>query len=820
MKKFEIGGIYKAVANAETISACTYSVQIKALTAHYVTATTDSGTARYKIKTDDNGVESINIARYTGRRALICKADSKVEMPLAASNYQDKTTKAICELFGILPTQMGEMTREEKIAAIIAEIGDCQYELDICQKQLDYYDRCIDEIKINIAESKDADMAVRLTYYQADLEECYDGIKEANEKAAKYEADIQRLKKTLAALENVTEDEYIAEDDGSNDDPDEDEIAVTYKVDEEEEDDEDELVDPPEVEENVTKEIMPTSKKAAHAGTLDFGTRATTYHVLAVADNGLTFDGKRISREKASAEIVAAYNQSKFSPDKNYSARLAVLLLDDRAFYYVRKFVVLNSYGVRENIQFVDFGRDEIPYINAKVQAIVDAYKKQAQKADAEKAPKIAAEIAYKASPQYQLDALNKQIRYYEEDLDLLKGKIRGYSRFIVDTLKWIADYENTINEYGLQIEEIKAKIVPLQKAQKFFTDAVATENAFKAINAAAAEIVDDGSNDDYDEDEIAVIYQVGEEEEVDDELVDPPHINTIVEAVENVPLTFELQNFTAKTVTTDNYATIDTAVTLASTPPLSTATETALETAMHNKNVFKKTIKVQQRRIEHFENEIFKAEQTIMQSKREIERLKKQQRELQEAIIDCENFIRQSSPIETTNAVPPLIDTDTKLDAAISAESKKYVESVQSEIELDKQIEELKKQIEELQAQTTIAHKNKQESEMFFYETYCQLQDWVSQTVNATISEGKKFTLIYDDSKKLHMQGKIDARIVHLYADEKMGKIGIYISGDNTQDPIADYSTVKQVKAAVLKLVAAIERGDTEFTFPIDNVC
>lgn len=455
--------------------------------------------------------------------------------------------------------------------------------------------------------------------------------------------------------ENVTA-EYIAEDDGSNDDYDEDEIITVENTVNDNEEDDDELVDPPE----ITPQDKPSSSK-----TLDFGTSKTSYHVLALAGGKvLTFDGKRISKEKAATEIVCACNKSRVNPHKNYANFHDVLLIDDKAYKYVKKFAlhisfgdneftdVFNSYIDSKNIKFVDFGRDEIPYINEKVEAIVASYKKHAKEVDAA----IAAGKAYRASPKYMFDGYNTFIAECENRIAEYRRKIHIRTRHIIEWLSSIADEENIINSYGIEISELEKQIEKARQNQKPFADEIATLNAFKAINAAAAELIDDGSNDDdFDEDEIITVDNAANDKDDDDELVDPPQsfCELILDALNiqnnavcaTQPFTFNLQFFTATDNNANNLATLDTSVTLAATPMRDIVAE--LDTVVNNRKAFQKAIRSNRQRIKHFENEIFKAELMIKQARRMIEHHSKNIGNLQEAIVECENVITRELPIE-----------------------------------------------------------------------------------------------------------------------------------------------------------------------------
>lgn len=307
------------------------------------------------------------------------------------------------------------------------------------------------------------------------------------------------------------------EDDGSNDDPDEESILDELGI-----GDEEELID----------------KYAAWKDKVT----PYTYHALMVDRKGnLTFDGKRTSRDKAAVEIRRAANR--YWGRENYKDIRAILFVDAEAMKYLLRatkcyYLPYESIG---NLKFVDFGRDEIPYINQKVADTVSWYQDSAQAEDEEKA----AEIAYKNSLEYKLKCWDVQIREVEREIEYQNEDIVASSKHILFCLSMIAEYENSIQECGLMLDQLKKDLSFRQGVRKAIADQIATRNAFNAINAAAADMADDGSNDDPDED--SVLDTVGfdfdddDENEDDDELIDEPAIAGKSKVEENTGAKFEV---------------------------------------------------------------------------------------------------------------------------------------------------------------------------------------------------------------------------------------------------------------------------------------
>ena len=445
------------------------------------------------------------------------------------------------------------------------------------------------------------------------------------------QAEIENAEKAVEEIQEVA-----VEDDGSNDDSDEDEEKVNVDYNFEEDDLRDAYGD-------WKEKVKPY-----------------TYHVMALNAKGvLTFDGKRISKDSATNEIHCACNRLAEHYSRRYATRRAVLITDKNVGKYLDNFFLKNceeahKRGYMRNVKIVDFGRDEVPYINNKVTKIIDGYKQKAREEDMRKA----AEIAYRASLEYELEKSNKFLKQLNDEVFFVKEFIEQEQSRILDYIGYIAAREDEIQEYGLKIDEFNAAIEKEEAEKKAILDKIYMRDAFKNINEIAAEIEDDGSNDDLGEEEINVDYTFGNDGDEDDELEDE---NLIIEfdsekfsekllqaaIMEYAPVEmvqFDLQAFNDSVNIADCPATIDTAV---SGTFNAINHDAEIEEAIANIKNFKKSIKTNKRDISHYENKIYKAELIIREAQQRIERAKANIATLNDYVAESVATVRILRPTE-----------------------------------------------------------------------------------------------------------------------------------------------------------------------------
>lgn len=236
-----------------------------------------------------------------------------------------------------------------------------------------------------------------------------------------------------------------------------------------------------------------------------------TVKVLAVKGfDRLMLNGKRISRGDADDEVRNAMLRR-----RNYSSN-AVLYTDINVRNVLGSYFIYNGmceWETKGAFKVADFGRDEIPYVNEKVDAIIAEYRAKAKAEDEEKARRE----AYEASDEGQLRNLKINIAYLKNQLINPKRKLELMKKEIVYHIGKIAECENRIGYYGLELEKSETELEEITAQVKPLENKIATKKAFVAIKAAAADIEDDDSNDD---DEMAVDAFV-EVEDDDDELAD-----------------------------------------------------------------------------------------------------------------------------------------------------------------------------------------------------------------------------------------------------------------------------------------------------------
>lgn len=378
-----------------------------------------------------------------------------------------------------------------------------------------------------------------------------------------------------------------------------------------------------------------------------------TYHVMAVnAKGNLTFDGKRISKLDAEEVIYNAICGAYETNTRNSYANTREILYTDKNVSKRSKWHLETSATLR----IVDFGRDEVPYINNKVTKIIDGYKQKAREEDREKA----AEIAYKASLEYELDKTNRYLDNLKREVFFVEGYIEQSQSRILDYIGYIAAHENDIQEYGLRIDELKAAIEKEEAEKKAIVDKIYMRDVPKNINAIAADIEDDGSNDDSDEDEVNIDFTFDNDSNEDDALEDENLIiefdsekfsRELMQAVikEYAPvevIQFDLQAFNSVNIA-DCPATIDTAV---SGTFNEINHDAEIEEALKTIKNLKKAVKANQRDISHYENEIYKAELIIRESQQKIEHAKKNIDNLNGYIAEFEGKIRKLRPTEYWN--------------------------------------------------------------------------------------------------------------------------------------------------------------------------
>ena len=143
---------------------------------------------------------------------------------------------------------------------------------------------------------------------------------------------------------------------------------------------------------------------------------------------------------------------------------------------------------------------------------------------------------------------LEKQLEKVLEDRDSryamiedIRGEIKYVQALIIDCYKTIADYENATNDDLIDLDHNFKEIERLQAS----AEELQAEIINRKLNAAAVGMVDDGTNEE-DAEEMTIDYNFNVEDS-DDELIDTAieyHIVEIPAAVELVPVTFALERF------------------------------------------------------------------------------------------------------------------------------------------------------------------------------------------------------------------------------------------------------------------------------------
>ena len=200
--------------------------------------------------------------------------------------------------------------------------------------------------------------------------------------------------------------------------------------------------------------------------------------------DNLTFDGKRISfKDALKTWQAAAFGADEFN---------GILYTDIKSRC---RLTITSTQNIGKAL-LVDFGRDTIPFINDKVTAIIAEYRKTAQREDAEKA----AREAYKLTDEYKLSRLEDKIEDAELDIDYYQRYIEDAATLIIDYYRNIARQENNINECGIAMLDKKSELADLEQQANALRVKIEQNRINAAINAAAADMLDDGSNDDPDD--------------------------------------------------------------------------------------------------------------------------------------------------------------------------------------------------------------------------------------------------------------------------------------------------------------------------------
>jgi len=450
-----------------------------------------------------------------------------------------------------------------------------------------------------------------------------------------------------------------------------------------------------------------------------------------------------------------------------------------------------------------------------------------------------------------------RKISETKEEITELEARHKNYTKAIAEKNAKIATYP----DFNLTWEQRKNRIEcdELQDKQKRTVQRIEVlkkhlksqneiimQKAFVEINAAAAEIVDDGSNDDdYDEDEIAVTYNVNNDEDDEDELIDPP----------------------IETVETENGANEEDSATV----------KTAKEELIYVNN----QIKGVQRNIAYYVEQIKEYLGCIAKCENFISNYGVDFYELQNKAAALENEIANRKLIDAIDYIGGGADA---VDASVAAMEELNSANFTAANLLDA-VNAADKAVEVIPV--TFELQNFATADVGIVESYATIDTSISGTVIPVIDETaaidskvnrlrqeyaalekqiheleeKKLALecefaelggidklacrrILRDAElgeKIMQNGGIELhpqkgewRSEYLWIEnaacwEEM-KLDVQSSVDGgyrfvtndaadeyVKEEIAAYSTVKQFNAAIRGLVAAIERGDTKFTFPAD---
>lgn len=163
-----------------------------------------------------------------------------------------------------------------------------------------------------------------------------------------------------------------------------------------------------------------------------------------------------------------------------------------------------------------------------------------------------------------------------------------------------------------------------------------------------------------------------------------------------------------------------------------------------------------------------------------------------------------------------PYIDEDAA-DEEFDAETKKLADEIEDYdmdiANIDERIEKLQEEIRKLESLRYGKYKERNKVEGENRSRAKKLHEWAC----ATVKFGDKEIVLKGRNKKIdRINGEESFEDGFAISIESNGAIRCYLWRSNIK--LAEYHTVKDFKAAIRELAAAIERGDKEFTFPANK--
>ena len=471
-------------------------------------------------------------------------------------------------------------------------------------------------------------------------------IEELKKELAIYTGEIEETENT-AEIETVNVANYV-EDDGSNDDDDDENAAMTidynFEVDE------------------LKDTYGEWKEKVA----------PRTYHVMALSAKGkLTFDGKRISLFDANVEISLATGNCSIISFKNH------FYANTRQVLYLDKAVEENlGYNLRyqklETLKVVDMGRDEIPYINAKVAAIVDWYQQKAREEDAKKV----AEIAYMSTPEYALERISDRLELVNYVIEVRTERMEKIKKHILYHVGRIMEYEDEMYETMLELEKQEKVQASYLKKKAYLESKIVQREEIAAIEDYVVST---------EAQEYAVEVEIENAKKAaevfDAEKLAEKVLNSVMEFDTVKTIQFNLQNFgNVEVGNLKNLAVIDTVVSRSFNV---TSEDNEIKKVLENIRNFKKAVKTNRREISYYEDEICNARLIIQEAEQKIEYAKKSVRTLTDGITEFESTLRTLRPWDYWDATAekltaefnkiPYEDSTAELMKVVSTEGEVY---------------------------------------------------------------------------------------------------------------------------------------------------
>ena len=161
--------------------------------------------------------------------------------------------------------------------------------------------------------------------------------------------------------------------------------------------------------------------------------------------------------------------------------------------------------------------------------------------------------------------------------------------------------------------------------------------------------------------------------------------------------------------------------------------------------------------------------------------------------------------------------DDDAEVNTLIKESVEEYARLSAAEIELEKQIEEIERQLEDLKYQRRAVYVDKCKAEGFCHKATWQLDNWVFDNVQLNRMDDNEYTVIRGNNGDVYITDNSEfSNSGYLSIDLETGKI--QLRNWRKKIDIAEFDTVKEFKAAMRGLVAAMKRGDEKYTFPTDK--